>query len=401
MMKKLQKCTVINFSCRPHSGSEWGVGWNYLIMLSKIYKEVNLYIRDAERQVPWIEKELKELNITNVNINPISDIWIFKQISPIRAVHKFLVLFYFLWLVKIFFILIAKREWKDSNDIFHTTWVSDWIWSPIFLLPFNKRILGPLGSQPINFNILSEDYYKSKVRFYIKTVLRWNPLNFLNALLVDHVIGISKKSISRLPWSLVKSHAIISPVYSEFVLQQNNKNEKTIVFIGKHLAFKNLDLFSQCVNKLMIMDGCIKTIVLGDIVDGVSSDLEILKNNFKNRVTITGKVPHNEVNDILCNGNSIFLQLSSEAGGTAPVEALSCGVPVVCVENYGLDAFFDYGQYPHTIQYSNTNDFIASIKEKLDMIWNDYENKSKESLKYSERFGLNYSTDILYQLIND
>ena len=151
----------------------------------------------------------------------------------------------------------------------------------------------------------------------------------------------------------------------------------------------------------MIMDGCIKTIVLGDIVDGVSSDLEILKNNFKNRVTITGKVPHNEVNDILCNGNSIFLQLSSEAGGTAPVEALSCGVPVVCVENYGLDAFFDYGQYPHTIQYSNTNDFIASIKEKLDMIWNDYENKSKESLKYSERFGLNYSTDILYQLIND
>lgn len=398
-MKVEKNAVMVSFSCRPHSGSEWGVGWNYLLMLSNIYQTLTVYVRNAERQTPWIQDELKVLGMTNVILKPIDDVWLFKVLSTKKITHKALIVFYALWIVKVFLIMIKEREWKKSTDLFHTTWVTDWIWSPLFLLPFKKKIIGPLGSQPANFNKDSSDYYPSKIRFLIKMLLRLNPLNFINALVSDHALSISKSHSLRLPWSLIESRSVISPVYSEFKYREHNGKEKKIFFIGKHLAFKNLDLFTKCVDRLMKADSSIQVVILGDIINELASDLKKLKTSYPGQVTITGKISHHEVNDYLCDGYGIFLQLSSEAGGTAPVEALSCGVPVVCVEGYGVDAFFDDFKYPYTLKYTSNDQFLVLIKEMLYTIWNDYNEKSKEALILSERFSFESSIVKLRQLL--
>ena len=65
----------------------------------------------------------------------------------------------------------------------HPTWVSDWFISPAFLLPFPKKIVGPMASQPANFNRKSDDFIKSIFRMLFKYSLRIiSPVNFFVAL---------------------------------------------------------------------------------------------------------------------------------------------------------------------------------------------------------------------------
>ena len=127
------RAVMIAFSCRPKSGSEWGVGWNYLTMLSGSFNHVTILIRNAENQFSMITKELEKHNIINIEVIPVDDMFFYSLFKTPFIHSRFLTLYYFFWLFKVFFILLFKRAWRNHDWVFHITWVSDWIFSPFFI----------------------------------------------------------------------------------------------------------------------------------------------------------------------------------------------------------------------------------------------------------------------------
>jgi glycosyltransferase involved in cell wall biosynthesis len=392
---------VVAFSCRPASGSEWGVGWNYVRMLSGIFDRVTLYVRNAENQIPSINAELQRLQIANVQVLAIDDTFFYPWFQR-PAVHaKFLTAYYFLWLWKAFFRLLVDRTWQQHRFFFHATWVSDWIFSPLFLLPFKHRVLGPMSSQPANFNTQSRDRLASMLRVITKTMLRCLSPNVVNALLADGVIGVSRRSLGVFPWRLCMNRRVITPVHSELSWSGPRLAQKQLVYVGKHLPFKNLDLFLAVAAELLRRDDGLQVCLLGDELRqaGASDYLRESELDKHIKVRSEGLVGHEQVAAQLGGMRSVLFQSSSEVGGTVGVEAISLGAPVVCVRGHGLDTLFDLDSYPLAEPYRYHKQFVTDAADMVIEVFADYDAHSNMAHSLSRRFSIEASESQLKQMI--
>jgi glycosyltransferase involved in cell wall biosynthesis len=342
--------TMVAFSCRPDSGSEWGVGWNFLLFYASLFDEVHLFVRDAEDQVNRIRTRLETLEIQNCKIVPVKDF------NPLgfRYSGRWEGLNYLLWIRKVFWILLINRNWRKAQFISQPTWVSDWNWSPIFYLPYTKKIVGPLGSQPSNF-IKSKQNLRAKIRLAVKTALRFNPLLLQNAISSDIIIGGITVSTKMTPWQYFNKKVVNIPsVHSEFPTKSHVNTARSgppeLIFVGKYLDFKNIELFCQAADVcLREIDDLVVTF-MGDKLEGNQSVDKILE-NYPDRVRELGKLQHRKVYEILQTANGILLQTSAEHGGTVAVEASSLGVPIICPSGLGIDALLPSD---HDLTYSTS-----------------------------------------------
>lgn len=400
--RRPRSAAVLAFSCRPHSGSEWGVGWNYLRLLASGFDQVSLYVRDAEDQVPRIRAELARMAITHVSVVPIADTFFYPLFRK-PAIHaRFLTAYYCLWLWKAFARLAAERSWRRHDYLFHTTWVSDWIFSPLFLLPFGRKVLGPMSSQPANFNERSSDRPASLLRLAVKTTLRWVSPNVLNALHADATIGVSTRPITVFPWALCRRRRVITPVHCEMQWLGPRREQRQLLFIGKHLPFKNLDLFLAVASELLRRDDGLQVYLLGDNLRqaGAVDYLRQAGLDQHPRVRSEGLVGHERVAEQLGGMRSVLLQASSEAGGTVGVEAISLGAPVVCVRGHGLDTLFDLEPYPLAVPYRHHAQYVADAADMVQKVFADYDTHSRTVRALSQRFSLQASEDQLKELID-
>lgn len=390
-MARFSSAAVVAFSCRPNSGSEWGVGWNYLLMVAENFTHVTLFVRDAEQQIETIQEALHRLEISNVVLVPIPDLGLYRLFRK-PAIHaRFLTAYYFIWLWSVFFFMATRRVWRNHDWLFHVTWVSDWIFSPVFLLPFRRKIVGPLGSQPANFNRASHDYTASRRRVAVKALLRLFSPNLATALLADASVGISGYPLSRFPWKLCLVRRVISPVHCELAWHGPRSADRAVLFVGKHLPFKNLDLFLRVAARLLQIDPGIAIHVLGDRQLRARAPNYIAEAGLDGLVCVHGLVPMTEVAQHLAGQQAILLQTSSEAGGTIGVEAITLGAPVVCVRGYGLDAFLADQNYPYAVRYSAPEQFTDDAVRMIRQIFFDYDRHSSYVQALSERFSFRSS----------
>jgi glycosyltransferase involved in cell wall biosynthesis len=280
--------------------------------------------------------------------------------------------------------------------------VSDWIFSPLFLLPFSRKVLGPMSSQPANFNERSSDRPASLLRLALKTTLRSLSPNLLHALCADAAIGISSRPLNVFPWALCRRRHVITPVHCELQWNGPRQAQRQLLFIGKHLPFKNLDLFLAVAVEMLLRDSSLQVRLLGDNLQqaGAADYLQRAGLDRHPRVRSEGMVAHERVAEHLGGMCSVLLQASSEAGGTVGVEAISLGTPVVCVRGYGLDTLFDREPYPLTVPYHDHAQFVAAAADMVQRVFADYETHSRAVLALSQRFSLQASESLFKEMID-
>jgi glycosyltransferase involved in cell wall biosynthesis len=398
--KDPRSAAVVAFSCRPNSGSEWGIGWNYVRMIAQTFSRVTVFVRDAEGQIIAMRDQLARENIANVTIAPVTDMGIYALFRKPAVHRRFLPIYYFLWLWRVFFLMIARGTWRYHDFIFHVTWTSDWMFSPFYLLPFRRRIVGPAGSQPANFNRDSADFYASRWRVTLKTLSRLVMPNIVNALTADAVLGISSTFLRRWPWRFAKKRFVVTQVFCELPPSPHRASDRKILFLGKHLPFKNLDLFLAAAVEVLKADPGVMVHVLGDDLGRSWPRDFAAAHGFSDRLIIHGLQPQSEVARYLGQYRSILLQVSGEAGGTVGVESLSLGVPVVCVEDNGVSAFFD-GSYPYTVPYRDKAQFAAAAAAKTAEIFRNYDQASANASALAQRFTFSSSVASLQAIVAD
>jgi glycosyltransferase involved in cell wall biosynthesis len=329
------KILVSAYACEPHKGSEPGVGWNWAKQIAR-FAEVWVITRANNRNL--IEEELRKnpepnLHFVYVDLPKWLRFWKKGQ----RGVH----LYYLLWQCAAY-VKAKKLTDKVKFDIaHHVTFVNDWTPSYLSLIdvPF---IWGPIGSnKPIPKGFLPgfRFYFSDRVKHYIRLLIRQlMPFYKKTIKRSKKIILISKSQLEIYPFEYI--------LKDKFVFQQANavdienklfseriKNNLTIFSAGTLIPIKGFHLSLRAIALLLERQNEIKFLIAGDgpFKDYLKSLAKSLK--IEEKVDFLGNRQRSEVLKLM-NESDIFLFPSFEGGGMVVLEAMSAGLPVVCLD-YG------------------------------------------------------------------
>ena len=331
-MKK-PKILISAYACEPHKGSEPGVGWNWAKQIAK-FAEVWVITRANNREV--IEEELKKnpepnMHFVYVDLPKWMRFWKKGQ----RGVH----LYYYLWQFAAYF-KVRKLVKEVRFDIaHHITFVNDWIHSFLacFPLPF---VWGPIGSnKPIPFKFIPtiKDYVEDRLKHFLRLFLRIiNPFYLFTLLKSTKIILISKEQLKTFPFRYISRDKFAfqsANAVERFDVFSYNHNPIIIFSAGSLIIIKGFHLSIYAFVELYNRKKDVKFVISGG--DKHMKFLESLVNrlNVNDKITFTGNINRIEVIKLM-QRSDIFLFPSFEGGGMVVLEAMACGLPVVCLD-YG------------------------------------------------------------------
>lgn len=161
---------------------------------------------------------------------------------------------------------------------------------------------------------------------------------------ISHVICVSHtcKENTTLRASLDPSdvsvipNAVISADFAPDFSRSRDKSRVTIVVISRLFPNKGADLLTAIVPRICAADPNVDFIIAGDGPKFL--DLEQMREKFflQERVSLIGAVKHEEVRDVMIQGDIYLHPSLTEAFGTVIVEAASCGLYVVTTKVGGI-----------------------------------------------------------------
>ncbi|MEM5830907.1 MAG: glycosyltransferase family 4 protein [Candidatus Aenigmatarchaeota archaeon] len=181
---------------------------------------------------------------------------------------------------------------------------------------------------------------------------------------------------------------------SSFRQEPRKDNIFRIIFVGKVCLRKGVQYLLQAYSELKLKNS--ELMIVGPLSDDIKSIFEKYKNNFN----YVGRVPQNELYKYYSQ-SSVFVLPSIEEGlAMVQLQAMACGLPVICTTNTGgedivrdgIDGFIipirDVSKLKEKILYFYENQDIArqmgqNAKERVKngFSWNDYGEKIIKAYK--------------------
>jgi glycosyltransferase involved in cell wall biosynthesis len=357
---------VLAYACEPDRGSEPGIGWNSILEISKSVDQVCVLTRKHNKEI--IDIALKKKSIKNVRFVhfDLPKIFLFlKQLGNGQ-------LYYYFWSIKAYFIAKKLNKKIHFDMAHHVTYVNDWLPSYSALLPI-PFVWGPVGGSnmrmPLNF------YRYIGVKNTVKEFMRNSVQNLfiylgyfykLTLKRSKKIIVCNKDSYYNVP----KKYHYKTEIHTQIGISNVQKYQKRhnkklkVVYGGLLLYWKGINL---------ALDGFIefhKTvpnsefIIIGSGPEEQKLRKVVKENNLDSVVKFINFLPQKEFMNEL-SGADIFLFPSfHDSGGMVVVEAMSYGVPVVCLDAGG-PSFSVTEKTGIKIKSINPNQTIKSITNAL------------------------------------
>jgi glycosyltransferase involved in cell wall biosynthesis len=393
---------AIAFSIKPGSGSEPAVGWTWVNEIAKVASHVTVLVRDAEGQREAIEEYTRRIPMPNVDFlyyelpgklrNLVrGETWT-RQVGMRR--------YYIVWQIFSLFFLKKKLDLKKIDIVHHVTFPVDWLPSFYTLAGVRRLVLGPLGSHSMVSKALNYPVtvlLKDRLANTIKFAMRWfNPLFRYNMIKADAVIGISPetqrkigtKHLARKFYHIpgVSVPAALQPNAACFPKSVSEPGELIIFTSGRFIYWKNFDLAVEAFAEYKKMNPKARLLIAGDGTERGGLIALAKKLNVEDSVEFLGWLNTEEVFNILRDRAHIFLFPTSESGGTASVEAMRCGVPVVCMEGYGYNYFVKRSKGSRAVPIRYRAQVVKDLAHAVDRVAQHLPEYSRGALEESEAF---------------
>jgi glycosyltransferase involved in cell wall biosynthesis len=385
----MKRILTTTYAVNPYKGSEDGMGWNFIMQIARFNKVISI-TRENNRQT--IEKYMEENpNTLYSNIEFLYfDLPYWTRFW--KKGSRGAMLYYLMWQHGI--VSFIKKQ-KIHFDIVHNVnFHNDW--TPSFLWKLDKPFVwGPVGHHPLIPSQYLAPYSK---KYWIKDRLTWmvkqyfwkfsNNLNQCkkrasHILCMNHsvpeVLGLNNK------YSVTPSVAT-----QDFGWMEQQPNDQfTIISAGRFVPLKGFDLtieaFSKLIKSLQHEDKkkC-HLILVGSGPEEHMLKKICIKNNIVHQVKFISWIER----DVLMEKfktSSVFLFPSHEGAGMVVAEALSFGVPVVCLDNEGPGEFIDEscGIKVKNSNYKTTTD---DLSDALKTIYYDNIKRNKMRIGARKRF---------------
>ncbi|PJJ08301.1 glycosyltransferase involved in cell wall biosynthesis [Flavobacterium sp. 1] len=396
------------YAVNPYKGSEDGMGWNFVYQIARFNK---VYAITRENNQESIEKYMSQnpdsvySNITFLYFDLPYWMRFWK-----KGGHGDM-LYYYMWQIGIVRFIKNKNIQFDiaHNVNFHNDW------TPSFLYKLGKPMVwGPVGHHPI----IPEQYlkfasvaskFKNSLAWLVKKFLwKWSPSLNKTIKKANHIWCMNKGVPSVLKLKNENFSIFPSVASEDFYIDAIPKKENFhIISVGRFVTLKGFDLalhsFSAFINSLTISERKIcKLTLVGSGPEKKLYKKIIIQNNIQAYVEIIEWIDRSELMK-LYEKSAVFLFPSHEGAGMAVAEALSFGLPIICLENEGSGQYID-SSCGFAIPESDYLETVMDLKKAIQKLYSNqdllHQMSTNARKKYKKRFTWNSRGEHLKTIYN-
>lgn len=408
-MKTNQTILATCYAINPYKGSEDAMGWNFVYQIARFRK---VFVVTRENNKTHIEKYMKEnpdplyqnMNFLYFDLPYWMRFW--------KKGGRGALLYYYLWQRGI--VSFVKKQKVDFDIAHNVNFHNDW--TPSFLWKLKKPLVwGPVGHHPLIPKQYLKDYSQ---KYFLKDRLTWMVKNFFWKLspslkkTVQHSNHIwcmnsgvpEKLKVKKDQYSLYPS------VASEDFYQKDEvaiKSDFAVISVGRFVPLKGFDLtirsFIQFISALSEEEKAkCKLILVGTGEQKQFYKDLIQQNNAENYIEIIEWIDRRELMKMYEKA-SVFLFPSHEGAGMVVPEALSFGLPVVCLQNEGPGEFITE-KCGFTVPQQEYDQTVTELSNALTKLFSDKDLQQKMSIEarkhYLDRFSWEKRGDHLNTIYN-
>lgn len=386
------------YAVNPYKGSEDGMGWNFIIQIARFHKVLAI---TRENNKVHIEKYMKE------NPNEIyNNILFFYFDLPVWARFwkrgsRGALIYFYLW--QKFLPNFIRKNNLHFDIVHNVNFHNDW--TPSFLWKLKKPLVwGPIGHHP---KIPSQYSSRFNIKYWVKEKMTWLVKNYfwnyslsLNNTIknAQHILCMNGSVQQTLKLNNRNYSIMPSVATQDFGFNENNQNNKfTIISAGRLVPLKGFDLtiksFARFLNNHAseVANNC-ELIIVGSGPElesyiELTKDLGIQKNvkfiSWLNRDSLMN----------LFKESSLFIFPSHEGAGMVVAEALSFGLPVLCLDNCGPGEFVD-DSCGIKVSYRNYEESVRDLAQGITKLFTNGDLLLQMRNAARKRFETNFNWDV-------
>jgi len=389
------------YAVNPFKGSEDGMGWNFVCQIARNNKVIAI---TRENNQPHIEKYMLE-NPSEVYQN--IQFLYFDLPYWMRFWKKGgrgAMLYYWMWQKGI--VSFIKKQNVNFDIVHNVNFHNDW--TPSYLWKLNKPFIwGPIGHHPeIPKQYLApfkKSYFiKDKLTWWIKQYF-WNFSFSLKKTVqkADYVLCMNSSVADILKLDKNKFQVIPSVATEDFGCDKRVENDSfTLISAGRLVPLKGFDLSILAFAKFYHTLSESEKTKAKLIIVGSGPEKGLLKqmckdNSVENNVEFIKWIDRVDLLEIY-KKSTAFLFPSHEGAGMVVAEALSFGLPVICLDNCGPGEFISEKSGIAV----KMGDYSSTVNSLSDAILKIYSNKEL-ALKMSEEARIHFEENFKWDRRGD
>lgn len=373
------KIFVSAYACEPGLGSEIGVGWHWVLEMSKHF-EIWVLTRESNRCTiePWIAQhpEYAGIHFLYFDLPKWARFWK-KGMRGVRT-------YYNIW--QYCTNRIVKRTMRENGiKVFHHLTYGNMLWKVSSYGQKQFFIWGPVGGLETIPAEYSRHYARKSrlIEWVRRTTIKMLPINFgfkrrcRNADLI-----LCKTEITRdlIPARYRDKSILFTDVAVDRITQKENvakRDNGTIEYItvGRLDAWRGFDLVIESFARAAANDKRMHLTIVGKGSDKARLAGLVERLGVQERVTFTGKVAMDEYYRLLAGSNVVVNASLKEGAVTVSFDSMAMGKPLICLDTTGYTRYFS-NKYAVVIPRTGREEVIANLATAMARMTDDGERKA-------------------------
>ncbi len=376
MTTKRTKIFVSAYACEPGLGSEIGVGWHWVLEMSR-YFDLWVLTRESNRHTiePWIAEhpEYSCIHFLYFDLPKWARFWK-KGLRGVRT-------YYNIW--QFCTNKIVKRVMRENGiKIFHHLTYGNALWKVSSYGQKQFFVWGPMGGLETIPAEYSRHYgHKARIIEWVRRMaIGLLPINSgFKARCRNADIMLCKTEITRnlIPAKQRHKSVLFTDVAVEKREQcQNSCTKKNdcieFITVGRLDAWRGFDLVIESFARVTKEQSNIHLTIVGK-----GSDKERLKSiakqyGIEDRITFTGKVEMEEYYRLLANADVVINASLKEGAVTVSFDTMAMGKPLICLDTTGYTRYFS-NDYAIVIPRNGRKQVVEDMSRAIERLCNEKE----------------------------
>jgi len=368
MNKRQNKIFVSAYACEPGLGSEIGVGWHWVLEMSK-YFELWVLTRESNRHTiePWIAEhpEYARIHFLYFDLPKWARFWK-KGLRGVRT-------YYNIW--QFCTNRIVKQTMQSNGiKIFHHLTYGNMLWKVSSYGQKQFFVWGPVGGlETIPAEYTRQYGRKSqaieRIRRCIVRSMRFNTAFRRRCRHADLIL--CKTDISRkfIPEKYQKKAVLFTDVAVE---TQNAKPSTSVqerpdteyIAVGRLDAWRGFDLAIESFAAAQSVKPNIHLTIVGNGPDKERLQRIIQEKKISDRITFTGKVSMETYHRLMSDADVVLNTSLKEGAVTVSFDSMAMGKPLICLDTTGYTRYFK-NDYAIVIPRRTREQVIDDIKHAI------------------------------------
>ncbi len=325
-----------SYACRPDSGSESGIGWNWVTHLAEA--GCTLDVLTAARNQAGIAGFLAEHRLEHVRFHYVPVPWLSPWENGARH--------YLLWQWQAFRLARTLLRQRRCDAVLHVSYGSVHLPTQLWRLGV-PTVFGPVGGGQVTpaplLSLFGAQQRSERLRTLITRHLPWNPVYRQSMRRMRVVLGANSDTVALARQAGSRDVRLMcdSGLREDYAADKPRRFEVggrlRLLWVGRFLPRKGLTL---AFNALQRSRSDIELTLVGDGLEPAELDRMLSARGISGRVHWSGaRLTWLEVRDRFRDHDALFFTSLRDSFGSQLLEAMSQGLPIIALSMSGARDF--------------------------------------------------------------